>query len=30
MLCYGQNCREWLLAGVAEELIVGHPDLPQS
>jgi hypothetical protein len=27
MLCYGQNFREWLLAGVAEELIVGHTDL---
>jgi hypothetical protein len=30
MLCYGQNLREGLLAGVAEELIVGHTDLPQS
>jgi hypothetical protein len=30
MLCYGQNFREWLFAGVAEELIVGHTDLPQS
>jgi hypothetical protein len=30
MLCHGQNLREGLLAGVAEELIVGHADLPQS
>ena len=28
MLCHGQNLREGLLAGVAEELIVGHTDLP--
>jgi hypothetical protein len=30
MLCHGQNLREGLLAGVAEELIVGHTDLPRS
>jgi hypothetical protein len=30
MLCNGQNLQEGLLAGVAEELIVGHTDLPRS
>jgi hypothetical protein len=30
MLCHGQNLREGLLAGIAEELIVGHTDLPRS
>src|ERR1700733_11124781 len=30
MVCNGQNLREGLLAGVAEELIVGHTDLPRS
>ena len=30
MLCHGQNLLECFLAGVAEELIVGHTDLPQS
>src|SRR5258708_22394316 len=30
MLCHGQNLREGLLAGVAEELIVVHTDLPRS
>jgi hypothetical protein len=29
MLCDGQNLREYLLAGVAYELIVGHINLPQ-
>jgi hypothetical protein len=29
MLCDGQNLRECLLAGVADELIVWHTDLPQ-
>jgi hypothetical protein len=29
MLCDGQNLRECFLAGVADELIVGHIDLPQ-
>jgi hypothetical protein len=28
VLCDGQNLRECLLAGVADELIVGHTDLP--
>jgi hypothetical protein len=28
MLCNGQNLRECFLAGVADELIVGHTDLP--
>jgi catechol 2,3-dioxygenase-like lactoylglutathione lyase family enzyme len=30
MLCHGQNLLECFLAGVAEELIVGHTGLPQS
>jgi hypothetical protein len=30
MLRDGQNLQECFLAGVAEELIVGHTDLPQS
>jgi hypothetical protein len=30
MLCHGQNLLECFLAGVTEELIVGHTDLPQS
>jgi hypothetical protein len=30
MLCHGQSLREWFLAGVAQELIVGHTDLPRS
>lgn len=29
MLCDGQNLRECFFAGVAEELIVGHTNLPQ-
>jgi hypothetical protein len=29
MLCHGQNLRECFLAGVADELIVGHTNLPQ-
>jgi hypothetical protein len=29
MLCHGENLLECFLAGVAEELIVGHIDLPQ-
>jgi hypothetical protein len=30
MLCHSQNLLECFLAGVTEELIVGHTDLPQS
>jgi hypothetical protein len=30
MLCHGQNLLECFVAGVTEELIVGHTDLPQS
>jgi hypothetical protein len=30
MLCDGLDLQEGLFAGVAEELIVGHTDLPQS
>ncbi len=29
MLCHGQNLRECFHAGVADELIVGHTNLPQ-
>jgi hypothetical protein len=28
MLCHGQNLLERFLAGVTEELIMGHTDLP--
>jgi predicted patatin/cPLA2 family phospholipase len=28
MLCDGQGLRECFLAGVADELIMGHTDLP--
>jgi hypothetical protein len=30
MLCDGQNLRECFLAGVTDELVVGHTDLPRS
>jgi hypothetical protein len=30
MLCDGQNLRKCFLAGVTDELIVGHTDLPRS
>ena len=28
MLCDGQSLRECFLAGIADELIIGHTDLP--